>query len=93
VGIRLADLTGNGRTDYLCIQKDGTTKAWVQNDQGGWEDIGQIKFSEQKDRANLRWHDVNGDGKADSKSFLLVANSHLSSQEHRKNTGTDDSSQ
>ena len=38
---------------------------WVHNDNDGWDYIDQFKYSEQKDRANLQWADVNGDGKAD----------------------------
>lgn len=37
----------------------------MQRDDGSFETIPQIKFSEDKDRANLRWADVNGDGKDD----------------------------
>ncbi|KAL4983331.1 hypothetical protein BDW68DRAFT_191412 [Aspergillus falconensis] len=62
--VRLADITGNGKADYLCVEKDGRTWGYLQNDDGN-ELIGQIKFSEGKDRANLHWADVNGDGRAD----------------------------
>ncbi|KAL3431446.1 hypothetical protein BDV09DRAFT_188416 [Aspergillus tetrazonus] len=62
--VQLADITGNGKADYLCIEKDGRTWGWVHND-NGWELIDQVKFSEAKDRANLHWADVNGDGRAD----------------------------
>ncbi|KAL6229273.1 SGNH hydrolase-type esterase domain-containing protein [Aspergillus navahoensis] len=45
--VHMADITGNGKADYLCDHKD------------------QIKFAEDRDRANLHWADVNGDGRAD----------------------------
>ncbi|KAL5337942.1 hypothetical protein BJX70DRAFT_399210 [Aspergillus crustosus] len=45
--VHFADITGNGRVDYLC--------EWMN----------QIKFSEDRDRANLQWADVNCDGMAD----------------------------
>ncbi|KAL2838962.1 hypothetical protein BJY01DRAFT_250705 [Aspergillus pseudoustus] len=34
-------------------------------DDNNWEDVGQIKFSQEKDRANLRFADVNGDERDD----------------------------
>jgi hypothetical protein len=63
--VQFADITGNKRADYLCLEKDGRTWGWVQGDDGSFEYIDQVKYSEQKDRANLHWADVNGDGKDD----------------------------
>ena len=65
VAVRFADITGNGRADYLCIEKDGRVSGAVQDDGGAFEPIPQIKVAEGKDRANLRWADVNGDGRDD----------------------------
>lgn len=65
MAVRFADLTGNGRADYLCLEKDGRVTGFVHKNDGGWEDVGQIKFADGKDRANLRWADVNGDGRDD----------------------------
>ncbi|ETS79802.1 hypothetical protein PFICI_07331 [Pestalotiopsis fici W106-1] len=65
VPIRFADVTGNGRGDYLCMEPDGRSSGWVHNDAGAWERINQFKFTEGKDRANLRFADANGDGRAD----------------------------
>lgn len=66
MAVRFADLTGNKRADYLCIKPDGYVSAYLHpGDDGSWEDAGQIKFAEDKDRANLRWADVDGDGKDD----------------------------
>jgi hypothetical protein len=62
--VHLADVSGNGKADYRCVEKDGRTWGWVNGDDG-WEYIDQFKYSEEKDRANLHWADVNGDGKAD----------------------------
>ncbi|KAL3463731.1 SGNH hydrolase-type esterase domain-containing protein [Aspergillus heterothallicus] len=62
--VHFADVSGNGKADYLCVEKDGRTWGWVNGDDG-WEYIDQFKYSEEKDRANLQWADVNGDGKAD----------------------------
>ncbi|KAK7991495.1 hypothetical protein PG988_000289 [Apiospora saccharicola] len=67
LAVRFADLTGNKRGDYLCLEKDGRTTGFVHQDNGGWENVGQIKFAESdlRDRADLRWADINGDGRAD----------------------------
>ncbi|KAL2202779.1 hypothetical protein CC79DRAFT_1344773 [Sarocladium strictum] len=65
LAVRFADLTGNGRADYLCIAPDGHVKGSVQNNDGSFTNVGQIKVSADKDRANLRFADVNGDGKDD----------------------------
>jgi FG-GAP-like repeat len=63
-----ADIDGDGRADYLCMAKDGRTFG-ILNGHNGPRDLGQVKFSENKDRANHRFADVNGDGKAD---FLWI---------------------
>ncbi|KAF5566618.1 fg-gap repeat domain-containing protein [Fusarium napiforme] len=65
LAVQIADLTNNGRSDYLCMAGDGTTNAWIHNDENSLTDAQQIQKPEGPDRANLRWHDVNGDGKAD----------------------------
>lgn len=64
--VRFTDLTGNGRGDYMCIEKNGRVSGFAHNSDDSWDNLGQIKFAEtNKDRANLRWADVNGDGKDD----------------------------
>jgi hypothetical protein len=65
LAVRFADIDGNGRADYLCIEKDGRTWGYLNNDDGGLTYISQFKKTEDKDRANLRWVDVNGDGRDD----------------------------
>ncbi|ETS78505.1 hypothetical protein PFICI_10567 [Pestalotiopsis fici W106-1] len=63
--VRFGDISGNGRGDYLCIEKDGRVSGFVHNSDDSWENVGQIKFADGMDRANLRWSDVNGDGADD----------------------------
>jgi hypothetical protein len=58
--LHLLTATGNGFPDYLCIDPDGRTTAW-ENTNLEFESIGQIKFSEGADRANVRFVDINGD--------------------------------
>ncbi|KAF4412991.1 Multidomain esterase [Colletotrichum fructicola] len=65
LAVRFANIDGGKRGDYLCIKPNGYVSGWVHKDDGTWEDVGQVKFQEGKDRANLRWADVNGDGKDD----------------------------
>ncbi|KAK0625151.1 family 3 carbohydrate esterase, partial [Bombardia bombarda] len=63
--VRFGDIDGNKRDDFLCIRPDGHVTAYVHNDDNSWKSIGQVKFEDGMDRANLRWADVNGDGKDD----------------------------
>ncbi|KAK3986531.1 killer toxin subunits alpha beta [Cladorrhinum sp. PSN332] len=65
LAVRFADVDGNGRSDYLCIEKNGRTWGYLNNGDGGLTYISQFKKTEGKDRANLRFVDINGDGKAD----------------------------
>jgi hypothetical protein len=62
VAVRFADITGNGRADYLCIQPDSTTTGFIHNDDDTFTNVGQIKVSISEDRADLRFADVNDDG-------------------------------
>ncbi|KAK4461303.1 hypothetical protein QBC42DRAFT_330084 [Cladorrhinum samala] len=63
-GMRLADIDGDGRVDILCLEQDGRITGWL-NRAGGLEDVGQVKFSEGWDRANIRLADVEASGRAD----------------------------
>lgn len=52
--------SGDGRVDYLCMERDGRVTGWINH---GNKDLiyeGQVKFSEGWDRANLQFADVNG---------------------------------
>ena len=67
MAVRFADLNGDNHADYLCIKPDGYISAYMHpsNSKGPWEDLGQIKFAEGRDRANLQFADVDGDGRDD----------------------------
>ncbi|KAE8155227.1 hypothetical protein BDV25DRAFT_146356 [Aspergillus avenaceus] len=69
LGLRFADLDGDGRADYLCMEENGRTDGWLNKGENKFQSIGQVKLSENYDRANHRWTDVNGDRMAD---FLWV---------------------
>lgn len=44
---------------------DARTMGFIQDSNGNFDDVGQIKISDGLDRANFQFTDVNGDGKAD----------------------------
>ncbi len=61
MAVRFADISGNGRADYLCISKNGKVMGHVQGDDGVFEKGLQIKTAEEADRANLRYvHVIHG---------------------------------
>lgn len=64
IPVHFADVTGNKKADYLCMQRDGRITGWVNGDLS-WEAIDQFKQSEGLDRANFQFADADGDGKAD----------------------------
>ncbi|KAF5507162.1 Multidomain esterase [Colletotrichum aenigma] len=63
--IRFADVTGSGRADYVCVEKDGRMWGWTQDGNGGWTHVDQFFSAKGHDRANLQFADVDGDGKSD----------------------------
>ncbi|KAI8222584.1 Multidomain esterase [Colletotrichum sp. SAR 10_96] len=63
--IRFADITGSGRADYVCVEKDGRMWGWTQDGNGDWTHVDQFFSAKGHDRANLQFADVDGDGKAD----------------------------
>ncbi|KAF9880547.1 putative carbohydrate esterase family 3 protein [Colletotrichum karsti] len=64
-GHHFADITGEGRVDYLCMEPDGRVTGWMNDKDSTLRSVGQVKFSEELDRANFRFADVDGDGRAD----------------------------
>ena len=75
-GVRFADLTGNGRADYLCLLQDSQVTGYLNNGLTngviGWSNVGQIKLETGYDRANVRFNDVNGKSRASYFSQLGV---------------------
>ncbi|KAK5731515.1 hypothetical protein LTR17_011313 [Elasticomyces elasticus] len=70
-GTRWADIDGDGRADFLCMDTDGVTTGFLNKGSGSFANQGLIKHGEGKERVNLRFADINGDGRAD----LLYVNS------------------
>ncbi|WP_189166765.1 FG-GAP repeat domain-containing protein, partial [Sphaerisporangium melleum] len=64
--VRLADINGDKKVDYLVVQDNGQVRAWL-NDLGGrgWIWQGAVIGDVGVDRGNVRLADVNGDRKAD----------------------------
>ena len=52
---------GDGRADFLCLDLDGRTTAWLNKGPNNFVSQGQVKFSEGADRANIRFADIDGD--------------------------------
>lgn len=69
LGVQFADLTGDGKADYLCIEPDGRITGYINNGLSSGElslqSVGQIKSATYYDRQDIRFGDVNGDGRAD----------------------------
>ncbi|KAL2821315.1 SGNH hydrolase-type esterase domain-containing protein [Aspergillus cavernicola] len=64
-GVGLFDLAVRFADLKQCIDPDGRTFAMMSTETDEYKDMGQVKKPEGKDRANLRFIDINGDGKAD----------------------------
>lgn len=65
LGVRFADLTGDGRADYLCIEPSGRVTGYLNRGVSStgaitFENVGQIKLTPNYDRQNMRFNDVNG---------------------------------
>lgn len=65
LSVRFADISGNGMADHLCISPDSAVHGHIRVNTDGFTEYLQIKVALDKDRANLRWADVNGDGADD----------------------------
>ncbi|OGM47389.1 hypothetical protein ABOM_002570 [Aspergillus bombycis] len=69
IGVRMADLDGDRRADYLCMEPNGRTVGWLNKGENKFEAKNQVKRTHGYDRANHVWADVDGDGLVD---FLWV---------------------
>ncbi|CAG8973853.1 hypothetical protein HYALB_00005599 [Hymenoscyphus albidus] len=72
--VHFADIDGDGRADYLYINKTGAVAAFLNVGEGNnisWLPQGQIATAVGGDRGNIHLADINGDGRAD---YLWVHN-------------------
>lgn len=71
-GVVFADITGDGRADYIWISPEGQVEAWINGGPGApgqpwkWDSAGTIARAEGAgSRGTLQWGDLNGDKKVD----------------------------
>ena len=70
-GVQLYDLNNDGRADYIWLEEDGAAKAYINNRGGSgglapeWIDAGSIATGVGAKREDVRFADLNGDGKKD----------------------------
>ncbi|KXH43411.1 hypothetical protein CSAL01_05203 [Colletotrichum salicis] len=68
--VRMADIDGDGRGDYLVIDKLGTVTAWrngwVEDKPKYWQALG-VRWTDQytRDIKDVQFHNINGDGRDD----------------------------
>ncbi|MGW4212522.1 FG-GAP repeat domain-containing protein [Lentzea sp. NPDC004789] len=66
--VRLSDLNGDGKADLIVINTDGSLTAWQNNDVlggGSWSAPVTAGNVGTTDQSQVRFADLNGDGKAD----------------------------
>ncbi|MDQ0985267.1 FG-GAP-like repeat-containing protein [Streptomyces sp. V2I9] len=71
--VHFADLNADARADYLVLGADGSVQAWLNNGgdgKGGWTALGTYAAGVGAPAAQVRFADVNADGRAD---YLAVA--------------------
>jgi lysophospholipase L1-like esterase len=76
-GVQLYDINGDGRADYIWVDKSSATTAYINlraKDSlvPNWISAGKIGSGVGTGRANITFGDLTGDGKAD---FLIIKNS------------------
>ncbi|MGI5198269.1 FG-GAP-like repeat-containing protein [Streptomyces sp. CA-288835] len=71
--VRFADVSGDGRADYLMVSEAGQIRAWINNGgegRGGWVNRGVFAIGVGSSRDSLRLADINRDNRAD---YLVVS--------------------
>ncbi|MCK9902882.1 lipolytic protein G-D-S-L family [Parafrankia colletiae] len=66
--VRFADVNGDGRDDYLAVGAQGQVRAWFNAGTGNsvsWASQGEIAGSVGTTREEVRFADINGDGRDD----------------------------
>ncbi len=63
--VRLADVNGDRRADYLVVDDGGAVHAWLNKGLDRWSDQGLIATGTGAAARNVRFADIDGDGRAD----------------------------
>lgn len=66
--VRLVDFDGDGRADYVLINPDGSVHVWLNrggDGHGGWLDYGVVATGTTTNQNQVRFADLDGDGRAD----------------------------
>ncbi|NEA71498.1 FG-GAP-like repeat-containing protein [Streptomyces sp. SID13588] len=66
--VRFADFDGDGRTDYVLINTNGSVTVYLNrggDGHGGWSSLGQIATGVTTDATKVRFADFDADGRAD----------------------------
>jgi lysophospholipase L1-like esterase len=66
--VRWADFDGDGKADYLALDSTGAVHAYLNrggDGHGGWADDGQVATGLSSVSDQIRFADIDGDGKAD----------------------------
>ncbi|WP_301253157.1 FG-GAP-like repeat-containing protein, partial [Streptomyces somaliensis] len=70
--VRFGDVDADGRADYLVVEDNGAVRAFLNrggDGHGGWEKLGQIATGSDWSGDQVRFGDVDADGRAD---YLVV---------------------
>jgi lysophospholipase L1-like esterase len=62
--VRFADLSGDGREDYVVLGEKGEVDLWVHTASDQWTSVGRVATGEGP-RDSIRFADLNGDGRDD----------------------------
>ncbi|MDI5970879.1 FG-GAP-like repeat-containing protein [Streptomyces sp. SL13] len=66
--VKFADFDGDGRTDYVLLGSGGAVSVWLNrggDGSGGWSPLGQVATGQTADPGQVRFADLDGDGRAD----------------------------
>ncbi|MBT2398228.1 phosphatidylinositol-specific phospholipase C domain-containing protein [Streptomyces sp. ISL-100] len=66
------DFNGDGKADYLVVDDNGATRAWINlggEGRGGWDSLGYVASGSTWSGSQVRFADVGGDTRAD---YLVV---------------------
>ncbi len=66
--VKFADFDGDGKADYILLNSAGAASVWLNrggDGHGGWSSLGQVTTGQTTDASQVRFADLDGDGRAD----------------------------